>query len=610
MIRKILQLLIVLLIAGNAVFAQQFNSTVDKSVVGQNERFQVYFTLSCPDINKASSFKAPSFGGLKILSGPNQSTSMQIINGKTDASITLSYLVFASEMGEATLGAASINYDGKTYTTKPIKIKVEKSSAPAQQQQQGGVSAKSEKEIAKNLFIIAEADKKSAYVGEQVTVTYKLYTKVNINSPQITKLPVFQGFWTEEVDIKNINFDVAMYKNERFRVAVIKKAALFPTKSGSLTVFPFELKIPVQVPKKKTGNDIFDEFFNDPFFGRSETVDFTAKSNALQINVNPLPTQGAPPSFNGTVGSFTINSDIDKKNLKTNESATIRLTITGTGNIKLVTPPELKVPNGFEKYEPKIVENINKTVPINGQKIIDYLIIPRTPGDYEIPAIEFSYFNPNEKKFVSLKTNPFKLKVEKGIGYVENSNANFAKENVQLLNEDIRYIKSSNSELEKKSESSVVKWWFWGVIILSLACFAAVVVTAKKREKLYSDTRMLKFRKAEKVAVKKLEAANNAITKNDSVVFYEELSKAIFGYLEDKLSIDKSDFTNEKVISELSEKQVNTELVDKVKEITQLCEFARFAPQAEGLKEKSEVYKEAVALIAALENSFDLRKKK
>jgi len=447
-------------------------------------------------------------------------------------------------------------------------------------------------------------------VGEQVTVTYKLYTKVNIASPQITKLPVFQGFWTEEIDLRNINFDVAMYNGERFRVAVIKKAALFPTKSGQLTVSPFELKIPVQVPKKKSGNDIFDEFFNDPFFGRSENVEFTAKSNALQINVNALPQQNVPQSFNGNVGSFTINSEIDKKKLKTNESATLRLTITGTGNIKLLSPPELKVPAGFEKYEPKVAETINRTGALNGQKVIDYLIVPRNPGDFEIPAIEFSFFNPGERKYVTLKTNPFKLTVEKGEGYTENSGASYAKEDVQLLNEDIRYIKSSNYTLQKKSDATTVKWWFWTGLLLSIAAFAAIVIISKKRDKLNSNTRLLKYRKAEKVAVKKLEAAQNAIAKNDSAGFYEELSKAIFGYLEDKLSIDKSDFTHEKVISELSARGTNEILVNKVKELTELCEFARFAPQAEGLKGKEVVYKEAVDLIASLENSFDLRKKK
>jgi len=605
---KLFKILAILFAVSIHLSAQQFNATVDRTVVGQNDRFQIDFRLSCPDMNKAANFRPPPFPGLRILSGPNQSTNMQIINGKMDASISLAYLVVAPEIGEVTIGSASIDYDGKTYTTKPIKIKVEKSATPPQQgNNQASVS---DKDIAKSLFIVAEADKRSAFVGEQVTITYKLYTKLNIASPQITKLPVFQGFWTEEVDIKTINFDVVMYNNERFRVAVIKRAALFPTKTGPLTVSPFELSVPVQRSKKRTGNDIFDEFFNDPFFGRTETVNFTAKSNSLQINVNPLPQQGVPASFNGTVGSFDINSDLDKKNLKTNESATLRLTITGTGNIKLVTPPEIKVPSGFEKYEPKIAENINRTGSINGQKVIDYLVIPRTPGEYEIPPVEFSYFNPRDKKYVTLKTSSYKMRVEKGSGYVENSNANVSKENVELLNEDIRYIKSSGSSLEKGADSSTIKWWFWFGMIFSAVLFAVIVILSRRREKLYSDTRLLKFRKAEKVAIKKLELAKQAMAKNNSAGFYEELSKAIFGYLEDKLSIDKSDFTNEKVLSELSVKQVPAELIAKVEELTALCEFARFAPKAEGLKGKSDVYMEAVALIAALENSFDLRKKK
>ena len=608
--KRLLQLIAILLAGGIQVCAQQFSVSADRTVVGQNERFQVYFTMSNADLNKISNFKAPDFRGLHVLSGPNQSTSMQIINGKTDSQLQLSYLVYASEVGEITLGSASINYNGKTYTTQPVKIKVEKASPQVQQQNQGNSSASVEKELAKGIFIAAEADRKSVTVGQQVLVTYKLYTKYDVSGLEASKLPVYQGCWTEEVDVKNIMFEYAMHNNERFRVAVIKKAALFPTKTGTLSVTPFELKVPVQIKKKKNGNDIFDDFFNDPFFGTTETIQYNIKSNALQINVTPLPQQGAPASFNGAVGSFTLNSELDKKDLKTNESATLRVTISSSGNIKLLTPPELKAPGSFEKYEPKVVENIVRSGSISGQKIIDYLVIPRAPGDFEIPPMEFSYYNDRERRYVTLKTPLYNLHVEKGEGYVENSGGVTSKETVQLLNEDIRYIKSSNFSMEKRSSSSAIKWWFWTGILLSLICFASVLVFSKRREKLQSDVRLLRFKKAEKMAVKKLELAKEALAKNNVAGFYEETSKALFGYLEDKLSIEKSNFTLDLVLKELNRLEVRAELISKVKELAELCEFARFAPQQAGDKTGTDIYKEAVTLITALENSFDLRKKK
>ena len=230
-------LLFIFSIYVQAINAQQFNATVDRSTVGQYDRFQIYFTFEGGDVNGVSNFRPTALTGFRILSGPNQSSSMQIINGKASGSITFSYIVQPSNIGEFTIESASIDYNGKTFHTQPLKLKVEKGTQQQQKESTGGYS---QEELAKNVFIVAEANKTRALLGEQITVTYKLYTKLNISSPQITKLPSYEGFWAEEVGpLQNINFEIGMYKGERYRVAKIKQVALFPSKTGSLSVTPF-----------------------------------------------------------------------------------------------------------------------------------------------------------------------------------------------------------------------------------------------------------------------------------------------------------------------------------------------------------------------------------
>ncbi|NMB82676.1 MAG: protein BatD, partial [Ignavibacteria bacterium] len=385
---KFLSIIILILfgISGNS-FGQEFNASVDRTTVGQYDRFQVYFTFNGSDINAVKDFRPPNFSGFRILSGPNQSTSMQIINGKVSASLSFVYIVQPTGIGDFTIGSASVEYAGKTYRTNPINIKVEKGTPQQQQQSNGGYS---DEELSKNVFIVAESNKSKVFLGEQLTVTYKLYTKLNISSPQITKLPQYQGFWAVEVDpAQTITFDIGMYKGERYRVATIKKVALFATKTGQLSVTPFELNIPVIVKKKKTGNDIFDEFFNDSFFGRTETVDYLAKSNTLKVDVEPLPSTNVPSSFNGTVGNFNFKAEIDKNKVVTNESIMLRLTLSGSGNIQLLKAPEPQLPSGMDKYDPKVYDNVNKGSVVSGQKIVEYLIVPRSAGEKEIPSMEF-----------------------------------------------------------------------------------------------------------------------------------------------------------------------------------------------------------------------------
>lgn len=600
-------LLIIVLLSGvvQSINAQQFNGTVDKTTIGQFDRFQVYFTFDGADVNGLSNLRPPAFSGFKILSGPNQSSSMQIINGKVSGSMTFSYILQPTAIGEYTIGSASVNFGGKTFNTQPIKIRVEKGTPQQQKESTGGFS---QEELGKNVFIIAETNKTRAFLGEQITITYKLYTKLNIASPQISKLPSYEGFWAEEVGpVQNINFEIAMHNGERFRVAKIKQVALFASKTGSLSVTPFELNVPVIVKKKKTGNDIFDEFFSDSFFGKTETVEFPTRSNIIKINVDPLPPD-APDSFSGAVGDFNFKAEIDRKDVVTNESLTLRLTVNGNGNLKLLKMPEPKLPAGFEKYEPKTIENINRGTVISGQKIVDYLIVPRNSGEKEIPPIEFTFFNPSGRKFVTVKSPTFNINVRQGVAGNETASQGFVREDIKLLSEDIRFINTTDFKFEPKQEITLIKLWFWVSIVFPLLGLIGAVVLKRKQDKLSGNVQLMRYQKAEKAARKRLKLSKEALDKRNTSNFYSELSLALFGYLEDKLGIQKSEFTLDRAVEELVIRNVMPNLIDRVKRIAEKCEYARFAPEGETSAVAPEFYDEAVKVIVEVDSSLEKRR--
>ena len=600
-------LFIIFILAAGNVSAQEFKATVDKTTIGQYERFRVYFTFDDVNANNVRNFRGPDFKGLQVLSGPNQSTSMQIINGAVSGSVSFNYIVQASEVGDINISGASAEYNGKTYTTDPIKLKIVKGTGtPSQPDNNGGAS---EEELAKNVFIIATADKQNVIQGEQITVTYKLYVKTNINSPQINKLPTYNGFWAEDIETaQNIRFEIEMYRGERYRSAIIKKVALFPTQSGELTVTPFELNVPVIIRKRKDSGSVFDDFFNDSFFGRSEAVDYKAKSNPIKINVQSLPSN-APESYKGAVGNFTFNASIDKSEVVQNESINLNVTIKGTGNIKLLDVPKLEVTAGFESYEPKTSDNIIRTGNVSGTKKVEYLLVPRIAGSKTIPGLEFTYYDINKRKYVTLTSPSFSIEVKKGDNTYDNSSG-FSKEDVKLLNQDIRFIKISDFKLERRDEFALISRWFWFGLIFPLIVFGIVFGIKRKQDKLSGNTRLLKYNKAEKAARNRLKSAKKALSASDNSKFYNEISRALFGYLEDKLGMQKSDFTLDKAAFELQNRNVELTLIDEVKYISEKCEFARFAPENNLGAAENELYDKCLKVIINLENSITAKKKK
>lgn len=593
-------ILLTLLFISPYLWAQSFVASVSENQVSESDRFEVTFTFEGKNINALKNFSAPSFKDFRVLSGPNQSTSMQIINGVSSSSLALSYILMPTGIGTFTIGSASIQSEGQTYTTEPLKITVVK-GAPKSKDDKG--TSVSNEEIAKNLFIRASIDKNKVYQGEQVTVTYKLYTRLNIAAQMsVDKLPQYQGFWAEEITTpNNIAFTTEVVDGKQYRVGLLKRAALFPSQFGKLEVTPLELTIPVQVEKKKKSNNMWDDFFGDPF-GRAEIIQYSAKSNTLKVDVMPLPENNKPASFNGAVGKFDFTASLDKSTTKTNEPISLKLKISGTGNIKLLDFPQFELPNGVEKYDPKVNEQINRTGVISGFKEGEYLLIPRIAGSREIPPIEFSYFDPVKRSYQTIKSKSFNIKIEQGQNI---SSGNVADQRaVEQLDNDIRYIKTSFDDIEKSDDTILQKPGFWIASIVPLLATIILVGWKRKQDKLSGNVQLLRYSRAEKVARRRFKKAKKLLEQNQVEPFYSEISEALFGYLEDKFRIPKAEFTLDRAAAELSRRNISTELIDKMKTNAEKCEYIRFAPGTNPKEAMNEMYKSLSEVVIEIESSI------
>jgi hypothetical protein len=591
--------LLFLILFNSINFAQSFFASVDNNKVAENDRFQLQFTFEGKNLNALKNFNPPILKDFRVLSGPNQSTSMQIINGVSSSSLSLSYILMPNTTGSFTIGSASIQYDGQTLTSSPIKITIVKGSQKPKEENSSGVS---NQEIAENLFIRASIDKNKVYLGEQVTVTYKLYTRLNIAAQMsVDKLPQYQGFWAEELETaRNISFGNEVIDGKQFKVGLLKRVALFPSQSGMLEVTPFELTIPIQIQKKKNPNNVWDDFFGDPF-GRSEIVEYPTKSNTLKVDVIPLPENNKPASFRGAVGNFNFSASIDKQKTKTNEPITLKFDISGTGNLKLLELPPFELPNGFEKYDPKTDEQINRSGKIGGTKKAEYLLIPRIAGSREIPAIEFSYFDPETKSYKTIKSKSFNVEIEQGQGSADD----YAdQQNIQQLDSDIRFIKTKFDDVELQGDILILKLGFWAASIIPMVAAFVLIGWKRKQDKLSGNQQLLRYSKAEKVARRRFKTAKKLLDANNIELFYSEISQALFGYLEDKFHIPKSEFTLDRAADELLKRNIKPELVEKMKMNAQKCEFIRFAPGTNPSQAMSEMYQAFSDVVIDIERSI------
>lgn len=594
-----------------ALFSQTFTASVNNTTVGLNDQFQVSFTFSGQNINGLSNFSAPDFKDFSVISGPNQSSSMQIINGSVSGSMTYSYYLQPKKTGKFTIGSATVDYSGKPMSTEPLTITVVKGSpkpAAASPQNKTGVSSQ---DISDNLFILATADRKTAYLGQQVIVTYKLYTRLPIASQlQVSQLPSYEGLWAEELNMPGvITFSTEVYNGKQYRVGVLKKVALFPSQLGRLDVTPMVLTIPVEVrQKQRGGGDIFNQFFNDPFFNSYRTINYKATSNTIHLDVLPLPSKNVPPSFNGAVGDYTISSQIDTTGAQADEPLTLKITLNGEGNISLLDMPQLNLPSGFTQYQPKTTQKINRDGTISGSKTFEYLIVPRVSGKKELPPVKFSYFNPARESYVTLATPSYSLDIRPGANSGGGAVAEYSKQGIKVLGQDIRYIKTSTDDLHRMGTTGLFGIGFWTATFLPLLGLTGLVTYKRRQDKLAGNIQLLRYQRAEKIARSRFKSAKALMEADNVTGFYAEISQALFGYLEDKLHIPKSELSLERAVEELQKRDIDGELVSKLKDSIEKCDFARFAPPSDGASAMSGMYNDLSKVIIDLERSLSVRK--
>lgn len=592
-----------------AVMGQQVEFRASaREQVAVGDQFRLIFSVNA----QANGFKAPPIKDFSILSGPNQGTSssMQIINNQVTRSVEYSYtyVLQAIKEGTFTIGSASVNVDGKTYQSNPITITVAKGSAgqqpaPDQGSQQQGADISS-----KNLFVKASVSKSSPYQGEQVIVTYKIYTRVPVSEYSVSKTPSLTGFWTENLIKENtpLNQYREVVNGAEYVVAEFKKDALFAQKSGKLTIDPLELDVIAQVEiKRRRSSDPFDDFFNNSFFGSNyQNVRKKLYSNPIVLNVKPLPESNAGKEFTGAVGNFTINTSLDKSVVKANDALTLKFTVNGTGNLKLIDKPAFVFPTDFEVYDPRIIDDIKVgSSGVSGKRTFEFLLVPRNHGNYTIKPISFVYFDHINGNYKTLKTPEFNITVEKGTGNEAYVKAGAEKEDFQYIGSDIRYINMNVFKLHPVDKFFFGSPLFWGLLALPVILFILFLTIWQKELKRRSNVALMRNRKATGVARKRLKAAEQYLKNGNQSAFCTEVSNALWGYISDKFNISRSALSLDSVTDALRKKNLNEDLIAKFLNALNNCEFARFAPG-----DKSQVmgnlYSEAIQVITQTEQEL------
>lgn len=588
-----------------------------KKQVMVGERFQVVFSANADGRN----FTAPSFEGFTVVGGPFTSTSssIQMVNGSVTRTTTNSYTFALQAYKEGTfrVGPASLNVKGTKITSEPFDIKVVPDDGSHAAPSGGGASSgqsqaqqnTNDPQVSgKDLFLRVVPSKKSAYVGEQVVLTYKLYTKVPVSSLSVVKAPSYAGFWTKDISDNTggtLRQSSEYINGIEYTSAEIQKVVVAPQRAGKLTLDPMVIECIAQIRRennRQRSMDPFEEFFNDPFFNRNITnVKKELTSNSFVLEVKSLPEANKPASFAGAVGNYNFKSDIDMTELKTNEAFTLTYTVSGTGNIELLQMPEPVFPPDFEVYDPKITTSTDVTANgLSGTKKAEYLVIPRRAGSFTVPAVEFSFFNPSNGTYQTLSSKPYEIQVEKGRddegGGIYASN----QEDIKYLGNDIRHIMTGDPRLRPQRSAFFGSSAYYVALLALLLAFILLLILLKNREKMEKDNAATRNRKADKVARGRLKRAAQFLKEKDQDKFYVEMSQALWGYIADKLGIERSKLSMDTVSETMKEKSVPDELTQQFVDTLNSCEFARFAPGSAEEK-MDDLYQRGIEVISKAE---------
>lgn len=583
----------------------KFTATAVPKVLRVGEQFQLVY-----EINKdVSELQIPELNDFQLLGGPStsSSSSIQIINGKTTRSSKYTYTYYLSALkdGIYTIAPATAKIKKDTYKSNAVKIEVIKGKSSTSQTTPSTASpaAKSSSNVdthaGEDLFIRLLVDKKNAYIGEQIIAWIKIYSKINITQidPNF-KAPEFTGFYQQPFEIPPLRaLERENVNGEIYGTGILRKIVLYPQKSGEIIIQPFDIDVAYQKQVKRKSRSIFDDFFGPTV----QNVPVKLKSKAVKLNIKSLPAS-MPSSFTGAVGNFRMSASINKTQVKTNDAVTLKVNISGKGNIKLIDEMEFEFPPALETFKP-IVKTKQDNV-LEGSQSFEYTIIPRYAGDFKIGPIEFTYFNPSTRSYKILKSQEFNISVAKG---EEDTTtvviSGLSKEDVKLLSSDIIFIKNKPFNLTPKNKFIFGSTRFYAMYLISLMLFLLIILFRRKRIKRNANIKLVKNRRANKFARKRLKKASGFMRQNNRKTFYDEVLKAMWGYLSDKLNIPIADLSKDTSREALIRNKINDNLMNKFYDIIDSCEYARYSPGDES-SEMQKLYNDAIKTIIKLQQKL------
>lgn len=595
--------LLITVLSGNILISEAqvtFKASAPATVV-EGEQFRLSYVLN----QEGKDLRLPDLTDFDILFGPSTSTSFsqRTINGKTtsERSVTYTYILVPKTTGTFTISPASITVGGSNYQSNSLKIEVLPPDKTNPQESSGSSSARAATVTESDAFIRAIVSKNNPYEQEGFTVTFRLYTTLNIVNFGRIQFPEFEGFMVEEIDVPaNQQLKMERYNDRNYYTADIRKTLLFPQKSGQITIPSGRLEMMFSVP---SGRKV------TTFFGSQElTVDVKKElvTNPITVNVKPLPAN-RPASYANAVGSFSLKPNISSNELKANEAFTIRIEISGTGNMKLISNPNIEFPNNFEVYDPTVTNALNASGNgLTGIRTIEYMAIPRYEGSYTIPPIEFSYFDISSNSYKILTTPEYNLQVAKGEPGGTSANNFFNQQDVKV-EQDIRFLKTGEPDYKSISDFFVGSFIYWLWYIIPLLILVIFYIVDRKNARENANIALKRNRKANTMAIKRLKLALKYLKEQNKERFYDEVLRAIWGYFSDKLSIPVANLSKYNIETELSKNGISDELIERFMNILGTCEFARYAP-AESDAEMDSIYNNTIDAIGEMENRLKRRK--
>ena len=587
------------------------------STVEAGGKFRVQFTVNTQDV---SGFTPPDFKGFEVIYGPATSSqsSFQMINGRTSqsSSIIYTYVLFCEDPGTYTIGSASVQTGGKTVKSQPVQVKIlPASSAPSGS---SGASAGSNPRAGRHaspsssspassgdistrdLFMTATASRTNVREQEAILLTYKIYTLVDLTQLD-GKLPTLDGFQIQEIPLpRTKEFDIEQYNGRNYRSVVWSQYLVFPQKTGKLTIPAITYEGLVVMRNRNI--DPFEAFFN----GNSGYTEVKKKITTPAITINVQPLKDKPADFSGAVGSFTLASDISSTEVDANEAITLKLTVKGSGNMKLIATPVVQFPKDFETYDAKVNDNFSiSRTGLTGTKTFEYLAVPRHPGTYQLPPVSFVYFDTGSRTYKTLTTPPYTIKVNKGKASSGQNVSNYSgqQQDVQQLGQDIRFIKKGDVSYHRRGDVYFGTWSYWMSYLVPLLLFVLVVVLGRKQMKRNANVAFTRGRKANKVALKRLKQAKKLLDTRQREAFYEEVLRALWGYVGDKFNMSQESLTKENIEQSLASRQVPDEYIKQFMKVLDECEFARYAP-GDPEANMEHVYDSSIDAITKMEDNL------